>query len=798
MVMKKDFTISRRSFLKWSAAVGSSMSLVGCMPSGQVGGSTPALAQAGNRHEGAKELPSMCWHNCGGRCQLKGWVKDGVVLSFSTDNVGDDTLEDPQARACPKGRSQRQRLYSPDRLKYPVKRVGERGEGKFEQITWDEALDTVASELKRVIGTYGNEALYFNYASGSGGVVNQSYVGGPAARLFNMLGGFLSFYGNYSQAQYMSAIPYMFGSSYGGSSPTTFLKAKLIVMFGDNPANTRVGGLNSSYYLKLAKKNGTRIIVIDPLHTDTASTFADQWIPIRPTTDSALAASLAYVIITEGLHDQEFLNNYCVGFDEEHMPDGVPAGSSYKSYILGESDGVAKTPEWASKRCGIPTETIIMLAREIGGAKPCFILQGRGMQRHAYGESMALSVALLGPLTGNVGIAGSNPGMYETGPAIKMGSFPTLANPIKTKISFYLFTDAIERGKEFTKANSGLQGADKLSSDIKFIFNYAGNSLINQHGDTSRTAKLLKDTSKCEFILGMDTFMTSSMQYCDIVLPGTTQFESEDICSRSLSVGMAVFGHKLVEPLYDCRTPYDIFTDLADRFGLKDKFTEGKTEEDFLKAAVTVAQAAHKDFPSYEEFKTKGIYKTKPIEVVAYKAFREDPVANPLKTPSGKIEIFSKLLFDMNNPKEIPAVPKYIPAWEGPEDPLKDTYPLQCIGHHSKRRVHSTFDNIPWLEEAEAQRVWVNTKDAENRGIMNGDMVKIFNERGTVMIPARVTPRITPGVCSIPQGAWYTPDKNGVDIRGCTNTLTTWKHTPLAWGNPQHTNLVQIEKVKNA
>ncbi|WP_019850410.1 DMSO/selenate family reductase complex A subunit [Desulfitobacterium sp. PCE1] len=793
-MVNKDFKISRRSFLKWSAAVAGSTTLVGCMPITSGVGAEPAVAQAGNRHLNAETKPSICWHNCGGRCQIKAQVKDGVVLSFVTDNEGPDTPDNLQARACLKGRSQRQRLYHPDRLKYPMKRVGERGAGQWEKISWEEALDTTASELKRIINQYGNESVYFIYASGVGGAFNQSYMGGASGRLLNALGGYLSFYGNYSQANYMYAIPYMFGAGYGGSSPTSFLDAKLIVMFGDNPACTRVGGLNSTYYLKLAKQNGTKIIVIDPRHSDTVGTFADQWIPIRPTTDAALVAGLAYVILTEELHDQAFLDKYCIGFDEEHMPEGVPAGNSYKSYLMGVSDGQPKTPEWASEITGVPVETIKQLAREIAGAKPCFVLQGRGVQRHANGEFQALSIPLLALMTGNMGKLGANPGMHEGFTSVKMGAYPAGSNPIQAKVSFFMFTDAIEKGGNHTKENGGLQGADRLQHGIKFIWNYGGNALINQHSDTGRTAELLKDTTKCEFILGIENFMTPSMEYADIILPDITQFEQEDIVTRALGQGLALYGQKLVDPLYECKGVYEICTELAKRLGVLDKFDEGKSQEQYLRECVAVAQEAHPDFPSFEEFRKKGIYKTKPKKVIAYQAFVEDPENNPLQTPSGKVEIFSKALYDMNNPERIPAVPKYVAVAEGPKGALKDKYPLQCIGHHSKRRVHSTFDNLPWMEEAEPQKLWLNPQDAAEREIEDDDTVRIFNDRGTVKVKVKVTPRLIPGVCSLPQGAWYTPDDKGVDIRGCINTLTTWDPTALAWGNPQHTNLVQVEK----
>lgn len=789
---KKGTAVSRRSFLKWSAVMAGSTALVGCMPTGVGGGGAePAVAQAGDRHLKTQVLPSICWHNCGGRCQLKAYVKDGVVVSFGTDNVGPDTPDDLQARACLKGRSQRQRLYHPDRLKYPMKRVGERGADKWEKITWDEAFDTTAKEIRRIIDKYGNESIYFNYACGAYGLLNQTNSNNALRRLLNTLGGYLQSYGNYSQANYMYAVPYMFGSPYSGSAPTTFPDARLLVIFGDNPACTRVGGFNSVYYLKLAKQNGTRIIVIDPVYSDTVGAFADQWIPIRPTTDSALVAALAYVMLSEGLHDQAFLDKYCIGFDEEHMPEGIPAGNSYKSYILGASDGRPKTPEWASDITGVPVETIKQLARDIAGTKPGFILQGRGIQRHSNGEFQSLAVPILAFMTGNVGVLGSNPGLYEGGPSVKTGSYPIGVNPVKTKISIFMWTDAIER--ILTKEQDRIEGADKTKSTIKMIINYGGNTLINQHSDSGRTAALLKDDSKCEFILGMDNFMTPSTRYCDILLPGVTQFEVNDIITRSMGHGVAYYGQKLVEPMFECKTVNEVGRALAERLGVLEKFDDGKSDEDYLREFVGISQAAHSDFPSYEEFRAKGIYKTKATKVVAYDKFIQDPEANALPTPTGKFEIFSKALYDIQHP-QIPAIPKYMSVSEGPEDPLIEKYPLQCFGHHTKRRVHSTFDNMPWMEEVEAQMLWMNPQDAAARGIENNDLIKVYNDRGTVKVKAKVTPRLVPGVCTLPQGAWYTPDKDGVDVRGCINTLTTWTPNPLSKGNPQHTNLVQIEK----
>jgi anaerobic dimethyl sulfoxide reductase subunit A len=343
-----------------------------------------------------------------------------------------------------------------------------------------------------------------------------------------------------------------------------------------------------------------------------------------------------------------------------------------------------------------------------------------------------------------------------------------------------------------------VKGADKVSTDMKFMWNWAGNCITNQHSDINSTLKMLQDDSKLEFIVVSDVVMTPSAKVADILLPDTTHFEAENITGGSGEgrSNFVLFNHKLIEPMYEARDVLWVAEQLADRLGLGDAFREGHmTREDWLRDIVNVARENNEDFPTYEEFKEIGYYKkTGGGGFIAGKDFVADPAANPLKTPTGKIEIYSPTLAAENDPEEIPAIPQYIPEWEGVSDPLRETYPLLMVGHHSVQRSHSTFDNVAVMQEAHVQAIWMNTLDAEARGIKNGDIVKVFNDRGVVRVPAYVTNRLRPGVTSLPQGAWYTPDENGVDIRGCVNTLTKYHPTPFAKGNPQHTNLVQVEK----
>ncbi len=502
-----------------------------------------------------------CSVNCGSRCALRLHVRDDEVVYVETDNTGDDRYGDHQVRACLRGRSIRRRINHPDRLNYPMKRVGKRGEGKFVRISWQEALDTLADRLKSVVAQYGNEAVYINYSSGivGGNITRSSPSASPVARLMNCYGGSLNQYGTYSTAQIACAMPYTYGSN-DGNSTSDIENSKLVVMFGNNPAETRMSGGGITWYLEQAReRSNARMIVIDPRYTDTAAGREDEWIPIRPGTDAALVAGIAWVLINEDLVDQPFLDKYCVGYDEKTLPAGAPANGHYKAYILGEGDdGIAKTPQWASRITGIPTERIIKLAREIGMSKPAYICQGWGPQRQANGELTARAIAMLPILTGNVGINGGNSGARESTYTITIERLPVLENPVKTAISCFTWTDAIARGPEMTASRDGVRGKEKLDVPIKFLWNYAGNTIINQHSDINKTHEILQDESKCETIVVIDNFMTSSAKYADLLLPDLMTVEQEDIIPNDYAGNMGYLIFFSARHLSEVRTQTDL------------------------------------------------------------------------------------------------------------------------------------------------------------------------------------------------------------------------------------------------
>lgn len=721
-------------------------------------------------------------------------VENGVIVRLESDDRPDDAAN-PQLRACVRGRSYLRRQYHPDRLTRPLLRIGKRGEGRFATIGWNEALDRVAEQMQKIKNQYGNTAFLVPYGTGSYSQLNGSQT---ARRLLNLFGGCLGVYNSYSWAAINVATPYVFGTLKTGHHRRDWQNAAYILMWGWNPAEMR-DGTNTDYFVKLARKNGTKTVCIDPRHSLSAAGLADEWIPIRPGTDTAMMSAMAYVMITENLHDADFVRTHCVGFDASQMPPGAEQEESYRDYILGVRDRLPKSPAWAEPITGVPAQTIARIGREYATCKPGVLYQGYGMQRRAYGEQVVRAGCVLAALTGNVGVPGGwasglGAQAYDAGPFWNL--FPVGENPTKAEIPVFLWTEAVVRGREMT-AQEGLVGVDRLDGNVKMIYAVASNVLINQHADINRTAGLLRDESLVETIVVQDNFLTPTGRFADIVLPACTQFETWGLEDGWKYGDEVILMPKLVEPLGESKSDYRICALIADRLGFGQAYTEGRDEKEWVGWLVDqYRRLRFPDLPSFEELvaSNAGVW-TKPAlqSQVAFADFRKDPDKYPLDTPSGRIEIFSKRLFDLHN-EYIPALPKYIQEWESPFGPEAEKFPLQVIGHHTLHRVHSTHDNNDWLEEAFPHRLCVNPIDASERGIKNGDLVRVFNDRGTMVLPCRVTKRIMPGVVDVPQGAWWSPDENAIDRRGCINVLTSQRWTPLALGSAQHTCMVQVEK----
>lgn len=720
-----------------------------------------------------RTIPTMGTTNCGGRCRLLVTEKDGKIVSIKGDPAYPDKMP------CIRGLNYHKTFLGKDRLTTPLKRSGKRGEGKFEPISWKEAVDIITKEWIRIRDTYGPASRYVNYGWGVEAVLNGTSM---AKRLLRLDGGHLDYYNNYSTACASYTTPFLYGTTASGSTFNTLLDSKLIILWAHNPAETRFDNL--MHWLRKAKKQGTEIIVIDPRKNATVGALHAEWIGIRPTTDGALMDAMAYVIWSEDLYDHFFVEERCLGFDR------------YFAYLRGEEDGIEKTPAWAAKITGVEETVIVELARKYALAKPAALMQGYGGQRHSNGEQFTRGGIMLACLTGNVGISGGWASGVGTCFAVEFPAMPQVENPVKASIPVFMWTDAVLKGVEFGRKEGlkgkgiGAKNGTNLDCGIKMILNLAGNILINQHSDINRSKAILKDESLCEFILCSDLFMTPSAKYADIVLPGTSMLERDNIVSPWNQGDFLGFANQIVEPVGESRFEFDWLYEVAKNLGLEQEFSCG--QEDYKSWLEAIYEDYRKPgFPDYDTLKKEGIFVfPNAPSIVAFEAERRGD--KPFPTPSGKVEIYSPALEAMKHPA-IPAVPGYVEVDEGPGKSKK--YPLQLIGWHTLGRAHSVHFNNEDLKEKYPQQLWMHPQDGCVRGLVSGDIVEVWNDRGCVVVPVLLTDEIMPGVTALAQGAWHRTDECGRDVEASINVLTTQEPTPLAKGNPQHTNLVEVRKI---
>jgi anaerobic dimethyl sulfoxide reductase subunit A len=721
-------------------------------------------------------IRTICNSHCGGTCEMNVHVKDNKITRIEPD----DRLGHP--RMCARGHAYRQRVYAPDRLLYPLKRTGPRGSGEFARISWDEAIETVAQGLQKVKAAYGNAAILHFCSMCDPHTLHHVDA---FHRLLCQFGGYTAPWGfiSHEGATFAAGLTYGARRKYVQTEhgADEFASSKLIIMWGWNPATTELGSL-TPLALALAREKGTRIVTVDPRFTDSAAAFADQWVPIRPGTDAAALLAMAQVVIKEKLQDQAFIDQYTTGYEP------------FKAYVLGEEDGVEKTPEWASAISGVPAATIARLAREFATNKPATLVTSIGPGRSAMGEQYHRAAHALEAITGNTAFQNwqssgsfrkltfsdqltSPPNPVEEGMPPRKIALPYRSKTVNSsaRVNVSSFANAILKGK-----------AGGYPADYKAIW-LSNTNYLNQLGDVNTTARAF---NQLDFVLVTEQFMTPTARYADIVLPVCTFLERDDIVAPRSGQVFAIL-NKAIEPLGESKSQREICQLLAKKLGLEDY---GDASAEAMVKSIVEQASEEVDLPDFETLKKEGLHRVKRAEPRETQKDSPGKIGDkPLKTSSGKIEIYSEVALAMNHPR-IPPIPKYLETWEGLNDPLATRFPLQLISPHFKRRAHSQFDNLPWLRELQTQALSINTVDAAQRGIQPGDRVRVFNDRGEVRIPAKVTERIMPGVVALPQGAWYTPDENGIDHGGCVNVLTKNEISP-GGAFACHTALVQVEKV---
>ncbi len=803
-------------------------------------------------------VPVVCWHDCGGRCALKALVVDDKVIRLKTDDTHEDSPDYPQQRACVRGLSQRKQVFAEDRLKYPMRRKhwepggGDRslrGKDEWVRLSWDEALDAIAGELKRVKENYGNESIYCR--------------GGEIKRTINLFGGCVDSWMTDSLGSWMGTgkriglYPKTVGNKFNPYASIgdrmDLRNSQLVVMWGANPAWSSPG--SPTYHFLQVKKAGAKFIFIDPFYSSSAALLGDDWFPVRPGTDHALILGIMHTLLvednpeTKSLIDWDFLHRCTVGFDPDHMPEGVDPSENYRDYILGVKDGKPKDADWASEICGISSERIKSLAREIGSTKRVALLASWAPARVNNADSWPQAFMTLGCMTGHIGQSGRMTGTSthiiagNGGPPLVYAGetgMEEIPNPIGAGTNYVggrpdggtcipgnQLWSAILNG-EYT-AGKG----EKKKVDIRaMVHGGVTNMLASREGQK----KGIEAVRKLEFMVSQCHFLNTTAQYCDIVLPVTTQWERYGLIQDDGNREAIFFGSQAVQPLYEAKDDIWIARELGARLGLDTKRIEsvslqqqiyntakgsmvikedGKEYEplltitaDDIKEMGAIGEPQHGRI-TFKEFRETGVFQVPRSQDdnfrhIPLKDFREDPEKYPLTTKSGKLEIHSAELAEFVANcgwSEISPTAEYITPIEGYEASFKDweqkvkgDYPLQFYSIHYLRRAGTTYNNVTWLREAWPHDFFINSIDAKERGIKHGDTLKAYSRHGAVIRRAHVTNRIRPGVTCMGGGAWTEMDeKLGVDKAGSANILTgdiTTGQGTSGWNSC----LIQVEK----
>jgi len=689
--------------------------------------------------------------DCGSRCELVATVRDGDVVRVDTPPGRSDTLHRPRLIPCARGRSQGRARTAAERVLHPLRRVGPKGSGQFRRTSWEEALDEIAGQLRDVEARYGTRALF--RATGPGSMGGRGFSGADASeRFFSHWGPVTENTRKMSCSCSETAAQWMLGGAPQASDRATLCDSRLIVLWGMNPAETHMTH-NTAHFIAQARDRGARVILIDPRYSD-SGILADQWIPIRPGSDAALAAAMAYTMETEGLVDRAFLASHTTGYEP------------YRRYLLGEEDGLPKTPDWAEAKTGIPADTIRQLARDYGSVRPAALLSGWAPQRTLYGEQIARAWIALACLSGNIGVRGGGvPSVGIRWSSLPLGRLPSGPHAPARNVPAGSWAAEIS--------------GDQLDPPIAMVY-VVGSNLINRSTDTRASAHAL---AQVEHVVVQDPFMTPTARCADIVLPICTELERSDLVTSWGHDVHFFYSRQAVAPAGEARTDYWVFAQLAERLGFGDAYTEGKTEEEWLTEFLNAGSL------DVESLQREGIMRQDGGPTggglrVALADFRADPVAHPLRTPSGLIELSSPQAEEVG----LPVYPGYVEiAGEG------DAYPLQLVTPHSKLRSNSCLYAVPWLQRLDEHAVWMHPRDAMARQIADGDPVEVYSPRGTIRLPAKVTERIMPGVICVYQGTWYQPGPDGVDEGGCANVVTQQRETPTG-GYTTSTTWVEVRR----
>ena len=676
-----------------------------------------------------------------------------------------------------------------------------RGAEAFVDVPWDEALELAAGELQRVKENYGNRAIFAgSYGWASAGRFHHAQS--QLHRFLNLMGGCTRAMNSYSTAAAQVILPHVVApwshmELHQTSWQDVIEHSRLVVAFGGLPLrNTQVayGGItehNSARDMQLANERGVTFCNISPLQEDVPAWLNAQTIMPRPGTDVALMLGLAYVLEQESLLDREFLRTHCMGYER------------FREYLLGHSDGVAKTPDWAAQIADVDPTELVLLAHRMA-AERTFITAAWSLQRADHGEQPYWMVVTLAAMLGQIGLPGGGFGFgYAAegfiGSNHRRFNWATLSkgrNPASFAIPVARIADML--------LHPGLEidydGQKITYPDTRLIY-WAGGNPFHHHQDLNR---LVRAWRKPDTVIVNEPWWTPTAQWADIVFPATTAQEREDLCASSHD-NYAHFMQQVLPVQGQARSDHEIFAGLAAQLGFHDAFTEGRTEREWLQKLWQDSQprAVQQGFelPDFDEFVAAGQYKLPPRARREYwlADFRADPKAQPLATPSGKLELYSQRIESFAY-DDCPAHAAWLEPYEWLGGEQAGAYPLHLLSPQPTRRLHSQLDQSAYSQAgkiAGKEVLSMHPQAAADRGIAEGDIVRVYNERGACLAGVRLDAGMRADVVTLPTGAWFRPSdpesEHSLELNGNPNVLTRDHGTSkLAQGPSAHTCLVEV------
>jgi biotin/methionine sulfoxide reductase len=731
-------------------------------------------------------------------------VRDGQILETRPFNK--DPHPSPLTLSIPEA------VHSEARIRQPMVRVGflrhrgedgerRRGGEPFVPVGWDEALELVADEIERVRTRYGNKSILGgSYGWSSAGRVNHART--LTRRFLFASGGCVDQVTNYSYGAAMTLLPHILGDHQAVSGPVTgwpgiIENAEIVVMFGGaSIKNSYVtsGGAGSHEYvdwLRRAKERGVQFVNVSPIAADTPDFLDAEWLPIRPGSDTAMLLAMAYVLETEGLADQAFLERYTVGYPQ------------FRSYLLGEADGIAKTPQWAAGQTQIDAATIARLARDVA-RRGSMLTATWSLQRADHGEQPYWALVALAAMAGQIGLPGrgfgfgygsingmGTPRPPVAGPAMEMG-----ANPVGISIPVARVTDLLLNPGETLQYN----GSSIVYPDIRLVY-WGGGNPFHHHQDINR---LLRAWQRPETVIVNEVWLTATARLADIVLPASTAYERDDIGSSSQD-RFVIAMHQLVPPQGQARNDFDIYAELSERLGCKEAFTGGRDIHGWIRELYdrfrTRSARQGYDLPSFEDFWDAGhVELPRPNrDYTLLQDFRDDPDAHRLRTPSGRIEIFSERIAGFGY-AECPGHPVWLAPREWLGGEAAQRFPLHMVSNQPSTRLHAQLDFGRVSRDAKIcgrEPIVINPADAAARNIRGGDVVRVFNDRGECLAGAVISETVRQGVVQLSTGAWFNPLEPGrvgsIDKHGNANMLTRDEGTSrLGQGASAQSVLVEV------